>query len=327
MKLIYASLGFIKHKIGGMLKRRSKMAKFTLAIMGATGRIGHYLAEELLKKGHKVRALGRDARKLRMLKEKGAQIFSGDFTDSALLSNIFSGCNAVFSFLPPGTSESDMVVFREKTGDAIVHAIAHADISHVVNLSSIGGHLPSGSGPITALHHQEERLNSLGKLNVLHFRAGYFMENLISMIPGIKNSGMITGAFKPDLRIPMVATQDISHKIAEFLDTLKFTGSSVFEFAGPQDITMSEATKIIGKAIGNPQLKYKQISYAEAEKHMIASGMKHQIAHLMVEMCRGFNEGKITPTESLTGQHRGKTTLEQFSKTFLEIYRSLKKAA
>ena len=33
------------------------MSKFTFAIMGATGHIGHALTEELLKKGHKVRAL------------------------------------------------------------------------------------------------------------------------------------------------------------------------------------------------------------------------------------------------------------------------------
>ena len=88
------------------------MGKFTFAIMGATGHIGHVLAEELLKKGHKVRALGRDKHKLQELKSKGAEIISGDFTDHALLSKAFRGCHAIFSFIPPAYTADDFEVFQ-----------------------------------------------------------------------------------------------------------------------------------------------------------------------------------------------------------------------
>jgi uncharacterized protein YbjT (DUF2867 family) len=303
------------------------MKKLTFAIMGATGHIGHYLTEELLKKGHKVRALGRDVLKLKTLKAKGAQVYSGDFTDSNLLAEIFTGCDGVFALLPPAYNESDMIVFREKTGEAIAQAIAKAGVTYVVNLSSIGAGLPSGTGPIKALHHLEERLNSIQGLNVLHFRAGFFMENFISMIKSIKSSGKLVGTFNPNLAIPMVATQDIAHKIAEYLDTLKFKGSSVFEFSGPQDVTMTQAATILGKAMGNAHLKYAQIPYQQMEKSMISSGMKHHLAHLLIEMYRAFDEGKITSTQKLAGEHRGKTTFEQFSKTLLKSSQSMGRAA
>ncbi len=303
------------------------MAKLSFAIMGATGHIGHYLSEELLKRGHKVRALGRDAGKLQGLKAKGAEILTGDSTDSAFLAKAFKGCQAVFSFLPPGLDAVDMEVFREKTGEAIVQAVVKAKISHVINLSSIGADLSSGTGPIKALHAQEERLNSIEKLNVLHFRPGYFMENLLWSIPSIKSSGMIATSLKGDLPIPMVATRDIALKLAEFFDALKFHGTSVFEFAGPQAITMGEATKMIGKAIGKPDLKYKQLSHDEAEKAMIASGMKHQIAKLFVDMNSAFNEKRILFTQQLTAEHKGKTDFEEFAKAFSQMYRSTKKAA
>jgi len=303
------------------------MAKSTYAIMGATGHIGHHLTLELLKKGHKVRALGRDEHKLQELKAKGTEILSGDFTDSTLLAQAFKGCKAVFSFIPPGIISDDIEVFRDKTSDAIVQALAQAKISHVVNLSSIGAHLLSGTGLIKELHHHEERLNLIPNLNVLHFRPDFFMENLLWYLPNIKSSGKISTAIKADLPIPMVATQDIALKIAELLDTLNFTGSSVFEFVGPRDITMLEATKIIGNAIGKPDLKYVTLSYEEAEKEMIKSGMKHQIAKLIVEMHIAFNERKIVPTQQLTAEHKGKTTIEEFAKTFSQIYSSVKKAA
>src|SRR5580692_1490624 len=98
------------------------MTKFTFAIIGATGHVGHYLTEELLKKGHKVRALGRDESKLQALKIQGAEIIAGDCTDFALLSKAFKGCHAVFSFIPPGYDTADMDVFRDNSGEAIVQA-------------------------------------------------------------------------------------------------------------------------------------------------------------------------------------------------------------
>jgi uncharacterized protein YbjT (DUF2867 family) len=303
------------------------MSKFTLAIMGATGHIGHHLVVDLLKKGHTVRAVGRDAAKLKDLKTKGAHIFAGDTTDASLLTDIFTGCDAVFSFLPPGYSESDMIVFREKTGDAIVHAIKHANISHVVNLSSIGANLASGTGPIKELHHQEERLNCLDKVNILHFRPAFFMENLIMMIPSIKHTGMMVGALRSDLAIPMVSTTDIAEKLTGFFDTLKFKGISTFEFGGPEDISMAQAAKILGTAIGHPHLHYTQIPYREAEKNIVESGVKHQLAHALVEMYKSFNEGLIVPTKRLTAEHRGKTNLQTFSKFFTQIYNSMKKVA
>lgn len=303
------------------------MAKVTYAIMGATGHIGRVLTEELLKKGHKVRALGRDVRKLQELKTKGAETFSGDFSDSAFISKAFKGCQAVFTFLPPAYNAADFEVFEDSTGKAVAHAIVKASVSHVVNLSSMGASQSSRTGPIKELHLQEERLNSIPNLNLLHLRPNYFMENLLLYLPSIKNSGAIAAALKADLPLPMVATQDIALKAAELLTTLKFTESSVFEFTGPRVITMTEAVHVIGKAIGKPDLKYVQLSYQQAEKDLIASGMKHQLAKLIVEMHRAFNERKIVPTQQITSEHKGKTSLEEFAKTFSQIYRSAKKAA
>ncbi len=304
------------------------MAKSTFAIMGATGQIGRYLTEELLKKGHKVRALGQDEHKLQELKAKGAEIIAGDVTEDVnSLTKAFQGCHAIFSFIPPGYTAGDMEVFRDKLAEATIQAIAKAKISHVLNLSAIGAHLSSGTGPIKELHRQEERLNLIPNVNVLHFRPAFFMENLLWTLPGIKSSGNISMSLKGELAIPMVATRDIALKAAELLDTLKFTGSTVFEFIGPREITMDDATKIIGKAMDKPDLKYIQLSYETHEKRMIESGMKHQVAHLLVEMWRAFNEGKIAPSQQLTPDHRGKTTLDEFSKEIAQIYRSTKKAA
>ncbi len=303
------------------------MAKQTFVIMGATGHIGQVLAEELLKKGHKIRALGRNAQKLGELKAKGAEIVSGDFTDRALLTQAFKDARAVFGLIPPDIYADDFEVYRDATGEAIAQAVVKAQVSHLLNLSSMGAHLPSGTGVIKEFHLQEERLNSIPKLNVLHFRPTFFMENLLMHLPTIKSKGAIYSSLKADAPIPMVATRDIALKIAELLSALKFTGSSVFEFIGPKAITMKEATRIVGKAIGKPDLKYAELSEEEAEKALISAGMTHQLAKLFVEMYRAANEGRIKPTQKLTDENKGKTSLEEFSKVFSQLRGSARKAA
>ena len=85
--------------------------------------------------------------------------------------------------------------------------------------------------------------------------------------------------------------------------------------------------KYLNPAIGRPDLKYAQFSYNQAEKEIIASGIKHQLAKMFVDMHQAFNERKIMPTQPLTAAHRGKTTIEDFAKTFSQIYRTAKKVA
>jgi uncharacterized protein YbjT (DUF2867 family) len=293
------------------------MAKKTYAIMGATGHIGTVLSEALLKKGNGVHAIGRDRAKLKKLEEKGAKTFSGAHDDAALLSKAFAGADAVFSLLPPGYTEEDYEAFQDKVGEAIKQALSKSNIQYVLNLSSYGAHLASGTGPVKGLNRHEKRLNAMPKINVLHMRPGFFMENLFFHIPQIKNSGIMGSTLKADLPLHMIATKDIGLKAAELLHALNFSGQSIFEQSGPRDVTMEEATAIIGKAIGNSDLEYIQFKDAEAEKGMLAAGMKPKFVKQMLEMNRSHNEGKFEYTQRLTSDNKGKTTIEEFVKTTL----------
>ena len=64
----------------------------TTALTGASGFLGRYLAEELLRRGHKVRAVVRDARRLKV---SGAEVVEGDVADVTVLAQAFDGADAV----------------------------------------------------------------------------------------------------------------------------------------------------------------------------------------------------------------------------------------
>jgi uncharacterized protein YbjT (DUF2867 family) len=294
------------------------MANRTYAIMGATGHIGKILVETLLKKGQRVHALGRDKNKLQHLKEKGAEIFPlTSFDDSSALAKAFAGSDAVFSFLPPIYHEKDPEAYEDKVSQAIKNALIKTRVPFVLNLSSLGADLEEGTGPIKNLTLHEKRLNEIPNLNVLHLRPGYFMENLNWSVPVIKNSGILGSALRPDVPIQMIATPDIGLKAAEFLQALNFKGQTIFDFLGPKEITMEEAASAIGKAIGKPGLKYRQFSYQEAEKGMLEGNLSLPVIKMLIEMFQAFNEEKIRPTQKISPDHLGKTTIEEFALTSL----------
>lgn len=81
---------------------------------------------------------------------------------------------------------------------------------------------------------------------------------------------------------------------------------------------------MLGRAIGKPDLKYVQFPYDQARQAMLGMGMKPSITDLMLEMYRGFNEGKVEPTQE---PRRGRVTFEQFADTFAKAYRQSAPAA
>jgi uncharacterized protein YbjT (DUF2867 family) len=286
------------------------MPKQTYAIMGATGHIGQVLARELLARGHAVRALARDAGNLADLKAKGAEAHAAAFDDAKALAAAFAGVEGVFAMIPPGYGEDDFGAFQDRVGEAITSAITRAKVTALVSLSSVGAQHRDGTGPIKGLHRQEQRLNLLPGLNVLHLRPGYFMENQLWSIATIKQHGINGSAMRGDLPVEMVATRDIAAKAAELLDQLTFRGHSVVELSGPKPLTLNEATAILGKAISKPDLKYVQFPYEDATQAMLGMGMKPSIVSLMIEMHRGFNEGHVAFEGAPS---RGKTTFEEFT--------------
>lgn len=290
------------------------------AITGATGNTGKLIAEALLSKGKKVRVIGRDAARLKPLVDKGAEPFAGSLDDAAALTRAFTGTKAVYAIIPPNPTATNLRDYQNKIGEALATAIANARVQHVVNLSSVGGHLSEKVGPVNGLCDQERRLNKLKETQVVHLRPGYFMENLYWNIDLIKKMGINGSALKADLPMPLIATQDIAAEAVRLLLDLKFAGKSVQELLGQRDITMADVTRVLGKSIGKPDLKYVQFPYEEAEKAMIGMGLSPSVTQAYIEMTRAFNDGIVRPTEKRSAKNTTPTSIEQFAKQFAAVY-------
>jgi uncharacterized protein YbjT (DUF2867 family) len=299
------------------------------AITGATGNIGSKVAEILLGRGEKVRMIGRDAAGLRPFVTKGAEAAAGDLKDTAFLTRAFTGVDALFAMIPPNYTATDFRVYQNEIGASIANAITRGGVKYVVNLSSQGGELSAGTGPILGLHDQEERLNGVAGVNILHLRCTYFMENLLMNIPLINQMGIAGSAVRGDRKFAMIATKDIAARVAEHLVRRDFTGKAVKDLLGQRDLSLDEAIGVIGRRIGWPDLKYVQFPYDEAAKGMVAMGISPDTSRLMVEMSKALNDGLFAVNRPRTAENTTSTAIEEFAETFAAAFEAtaLKKAA
>jgi len=290
-----------------------------ITVMGASGNTGRLVAEGLLARGEKVRVVGRDAGRLAPLVARGAEAAVGDATDAGFLARAFAGAETAYTLIPPDLRAPDFRAHQDRVGEATAQALRQAGVKRVVFLSSVGADLPSGTGPIVGLHLQEERLRKLGVATLL-LRPGYFFENLHASLPIIRHQGVNGGAIAPDVKMAMIATRDIGAAAVAAIVARDFTGVEVRNLLGPRDLSMAEATRILGAAIGKPDLAYVQFPYEAFAGALVQAGLTPDMAGLYAEMSRAFNDGIVKVVGGRTPASTTPTTFESFAKELAAAY-------
>src|SRR5215470_4720665 len=283
-------------------------------VLGASGNTGSVVAQELLRKGQQVRAVGRDASKLSALARLGADIEPVDLNDSAALANVFSGAQGAYLLIPPQIHAEDFIAAADAISSSIADAARDAGLSHVVVLSSIGAQHAERTGPIVTLHRLEEKLKQVPQLSALFLRPAYFMENFMMMIPLVQAMGFFAGGIRGDLKMPMIATRDVGEYAADRLAALDFSGFSTRELLGQRDVSHDEAASAIGAAIDKPRLAYQKFPAFLVEQGVRQLGLPKKTASLMSEMQEAANSGLLNPEEPRSELNTTPTTLETFAR-------------
>ena len=290
-------------------------------VLGANGNTGHVVAKNLLARGQKVRVVGRNAAHLQPLAAEGAEIFVGDVSDASALTKAFNHADSVYVMIPPNHSSNDLRAFQDRASDAIAAAVRNAGVKNVVSLSSVGADKPSGTGPVVGLHNLEQKLNQIDGANVLHLRAGYFMENTLPQAGAIRMLGSTIGPLSANLKVPMIATRDIGAAAADALLGLGFLGKQTQELQGQRDLDYVEATTIIGRAVGKPDLGYIQAPDNQVRAAMVQMGMSENVAGLILEMAAALNTGHMRALEPRTATNTTPTKFETFvADSFVPAY-------
>lgn len=282
-----------------------------IAVMGAAGRVGSQVADLLLREGASIRVL-EHRRPLTALQQRGAEVVIGTALDDKALLALFTGVSAALVLLPEDLAEPQFVANRSRMSREIAGALREARVPHVVALSAAGADRADTVGPPAGLREFEQRLLALDATNVLVLRSAFYMDNLLANLPLIRMQGVNGSAIRGDLRFPMVATRDVAQEATARLIRRDFAGHQVKLLLGPEDVSMQEATSLIGSLLGLPELPYVQFPPAGVKDALRVAGMSDEVASLMVDMQLALNEGRPYLSIRRTAESSTRTRLAEF---------------
>jgi uncharacterized protein YbjT (DUF2867 family) len=213
----------------------------------------------------------------------------------------------------------DLDAFTRNIGNSYAEAIAKSGVKKMVFLSSIGAHLEKNSGIIQRYNEIEAVLNTLSDVSITFMRPTSFFYNVLAYIPMIKNIDAIAVNYGADKMIPWVSPLDIASAIAEEITT-PANGRKI-RYVTSEELTGYETAKILGTAIGKPDLKWILTSDEESLNGLIQAGMQPKIATGLIEMYAGLYNGLLAEDYNRNKPAVfGKTKMTDYAKEFAAIY-------
>ncbi len=224
-------------------------------IAGASGFVGGHLADFLLSKGHKVKCLARSKRTLTSLAEKGAEVVSGDITQSETLKGVLRSDDIVIHLVGIIEEKSDATfqsVHVEGTKNLVAEA-KKAGVRHFFYQSALGADLNSWSGYLRTKAEAEEIVKQSGLPNTI-FRPSLiigpwdgFTKKILDML---KFSPVIPLPGEGKARFQPIYIKDWLTCIGRVIDDpAKFSGT--FDIGGPEHIAYRQIVEELSRAAGH----------------------------------------------------------------------------
>lgn len=291
-----------------------------IIVTGSLGHISRKLVEKLIAAKHDVTVISSNGERKAEIEALGAKAAIGSVSDLAFVTGTFTGADAVYTMVPPFFGASDWKAHIAGVGAIYAKAIAAAGVKNVVNLSSMGAHMPVGCGPVSGLFYVEQALNGLDNVNVKHLRPGFFFYNFLANVGMVKHMGIIGGNYGEGAKLVLANPDDIADAAAEELVNLSFAGKSI-RYVVSDEKTTDEVASVLGQAIDKPELKWVNFDDDSTFGGMVQNGVPEDIARNYAEMGAAMRSGEMA-SDYLANQpvNFGKTRFEAFAPVFAAAY-------
>ena len=217
----------------------------TILVIGATGRVGHHVVDQLAKRGAKVRVLTRDPSKANV--PASVEVAQGDLLDIDALRSAFHGATTLF-------------LLNAVTGDEFTQAIItlnlarEAGVERVVYLSVFEADRAVNVPHFAVKFGAECMLVQMG-FSATILRPSYFIDNELMIKDVILNHGVYPMPIGSK-GIAMVDARDIAEVAAiELIRRDQAPGKMPIEtinLVGPDTLTGLDVAKIWSDLLGRP---------------------------------------------------------------------------
>ncbi|MEN0111057.1 MAG: SDR family oxidoreductase [Planctomycetota bacterium] len=227
-----------------------------VAVTGATGYVGGRLAPRLLERGHRIRCLVREPKKLddrHWRDDEGVEVVRSDLSDIARLTKLLSGCDAAYYLVHSMEAAGDEYAERDgRLAENFAEACAAAGVRRIVYLGGLGNAEDGLSEHLRSRREVERVLASTG-VPVTVLRAAIIIGSgsasfeilryLVNRLPVMITPRWVQTECQP------IAVADVLHWLVACLDTPETSGRTL-EIGGPDVVTYRELMQIAAKAIG-----------------------------------------------------------------------------
>lgn len=214
-------------------------------VTGATGNVGRYIVDELIKKGHRVRALTRSPAKANFPDE--VEVVTGDLAKPETVASAFKGVTGVHFITINGDSFGPL-----ETAQNLVRLAEEAGVKRSTVLWS------GVPGPV------EEAVKT-SSLEWTILQPQEFMSNTLEWKESIRNEGVAREVFG-DRKTAYIHPADIASVATKALTTNEYHGKELV-LTGPEVLKPKRAIQIISDVLGR-EIRFEERSEQEERKRM-----------------------------------------------------------
>jgi len=220
-------------------------------VTGATGRLGGPLADRLMERGHRVRALTRDPEgaPADRLRRRGAHVVAGDLDDPPSLRRAAAGADAVFVLSTPHHGTGPAAEARQAI--TLADAAVAAGAGYLVYASAAGARQARGVPMLDSKRRVEEHLATLPVPHAV-IAPVYFMDNLdYPWNRAVLRAGQWPIPLPPDRAVQLIPAIDMARFAALVIEQpVAFAGQRI-ELAS-DEVTGPEAARILSGILRRP---------------------------------------------------------------------------
>lgn len=284
-----------------------------------TGQIGQKLVDRLLESTEPVRVIARDPARLAPHVRERAEVVAGSHDDPAVVTEAFTGADAVFWLVPPNPRAEGVEGYYLDFTRPACEAFISQGVKRVVGVTSLGHEFGKNAGNLSAAFAMDRLIEGTG----VAYRAlemPYFMENLLTQVGAIKGRGTFYMANTGDRTLLTVATSDIADVAADLLLDRSWDGQKGLPVIGPDELSPNEMVGVISEVLGRP-VRFQEVPAEVYKGTLMGYGLSEAWAQGIVDMVAAQNEGiydaALRPPQS-TSRFVGPTSFREWCETVLK---------
>lgn len=270
-----------------------------IAITGATGQLGHYVIESLMKTvpASQIVAIVRNPAKAQALTAQGITVRQADYGDEAALTSALQGVEKLLLI------SSSEVGQRAPQHRNVINAAKAAGVKFIAYTSLL--HADKSPLGLADEHIETEKMLADSGIVYTLLRNGWYSENYLASAPAALEHGVFISA-AGDGKIASATRADYAAAAARVISEAGHEGK-VYELAGDSAWTLTQLAAELTKQSGK-QVTYQNLSEADFAAALKSVGLPDGLADMLADSDVGASKGGLFDNSKTLSKLIGRPT-------------------